>query len=75
MTKIIPIEELIIQEVAQKDDIIDIYRCNKIRRAFENELGRWGACALCLAVCPWRKKMDKNSTFEYNYNAERLRAV
>ena len=22
-----------------------------------------------------RKKMDKNSTFEYNYNTERLRAV
>lgn len=41
-----------------RDDIIDIYRCNEIRRAFENKLGRWGACALCLAVCPYGKNID-----------------
>ncbi len=36
-----------------RDDIIDISRCNKIRSAFAGKLGRWGACALCLAVCPY----------------------
>jgi epoxyqueuosine reductase QueG len=36
-----------------RDDIIDITRCNKIRSAFYDKLGRWGDCALCLAVCPY----------------------
>ena len=38
-----------------RDDIIDISRCNKIRSAFMDKLGRWGACALCLASCPYGK--------------------
>ncbi len=36
-----------------RDDIIDISKCNRIRSAFYNKLGRWGACALCLAICPY----------------------
>ena len=36
-----------------RDDIIDINRCNKIRSSFYKRLGRWGACALCLAICPY----------------------
>ncbi|MBR5090493.1 MAG: epoxyqueuosine reductase [Ruminiclostridium sp.] len=36
-----------------RDDIIDITRCNRIRSSFYDRLGRWGACALCLAVCPY----------------------
>ena len=37
----------------QRDDIINIQACNKIRSAFVTKLGRWGACGLCLAVCPY----------------------
>ncbi len=36
-----------------RDDIIDIHHCNKIRSSLYEKLGRWGACALCLAVCPY----------------------
>ena len=36
-----------------RDEIIDIARCNKIRSSACQKLGRWGACALCLAVCPY----------------------
>lgn len=37
----------------RRDDIINIADCNKIRSAFVGKLGRWGACGLCLAVCPY----------------------
>ena len=44
-----------------RDDIIDIARCNKIRSSFYPRLGRWGACALCLAVCPYGMAKEKIS--------------
>ena len=37
----------------RRDDLIYIVNCNKIRSAFVSKLGRWGACGLCLAVCPY----------------------
>ena len=44
----------VIWEIGMKrDDIINISDCNKIRSAFVTKLGRWGACGLCLAVCPY----------------------
>ncbi len=36
-----------------RDDVVDIKRCNGVRSAFYEKLGRWGECALCLAVCPY----------------------
>ncbi len=36
-----------------RDDLVEIAKCNRIRSSFAHKLGRWGACALCLAVCPY----------------------
>ncbi len=44
-----------------RDDIIDISRCNRVRSAFLGKLGRWGACALCLAACPYGNECRKKT--------------
>ncbi len=38
---------------AVRAEIIDYQRCNRMRSAFINRLGRKNACGLCLAVCPF----------------------
>ena len=36
----------------QRAEIIDFHRCNRMRSAFIERLGRKNACGLCLAACP-----------------------
>ncbi len=37
---------------AERSDMIDYQKCNRMRSAFIKKLGRKNACGLCLAVCP-----------------------
>jgi len=34
-------------------DMIDYHKCNRMRSAFIEKLGRKSACGLCMAVCPF----------------------
>ena len=36
-----------------RSDMIDYQKCNRMRSAFINRLGRKNACGLCLAACPF----------------------
>ena len=36
-----------------RSDIIDYQKCNKMRSAFIEKLGRKNACGLCMAACPF----------------------
>jgi len=37
---------------SKRGDIIDYDKCNKMRSAFFDKLGRKNACGLCMAACP-----------------------
>ncbi len=36
-----------------RDELIDYNRCNRMRSAFIDKLGRKSACGLCMTVCPF----------------------
>ena len=42
-----------------RSEIIDYQKCNRMRSAFIQKLGRKNACGLCLAVCPFGKSGQK----------------
>jgi len=43
-----------------RSEMIDYQKCNRMRSAFINKLGRKNACGLCLVACPvGRKDSDK----------------
>ena len=37
---------------SRRSEIIDYQRCNRMRSAFREKLGRKNACGLCMTVCP-----------------------
>ncbi len=43
---------------AERAEIIDYQKCNRMRSAFIKKLGRKNACGLCLAVCPFGRPLD-----------------
>lgn len=38
---------------AKREEIIDYHRCNQMRSAFIEKLGRKSACGMCIAACPY----------------------
>lgn len=46
---------------AQREDIIDYRRCNRMRSAFIQKLGRKNACGLCMVACPFGTRKEEVS--------------
>ena len=45
-----------------RSEIIDYRKCNRMRSAFIQKLGRKTACGLCLAACPFGRPGQKSRT-------------
>ena len=41
-----------------RSEIIDYQKCNRMRSAFIQKLGRKNACGLCLAICPFGQNQE-----------------
>ena len=46
---------------ARRADIIDYHRCNRMRSAFIERLGRKNACGLCMVACPFGMPNDTHA--------------
>ena len=45
-----------------RSEIIDYQKCNQMRSAFIQKLGRKNACGLCMAVCPFGRPESRNGS-------------